>query len=226
MDNNSKMNSEEPDEVELFDGTESDHDIDTDIDFTEENKDPVGEEKGAAEKPAGNAIVDWAQAVAFSVIAVVLLFSFFVRIIGVVGDSMLPTLHSTDRVVISGLFYTPEAGDIVVISKRSQMFPEPIIKRVIATEGQTIRFDFSVGCVWVDGELLEEDYIADRTLNAEHLESGVEYTVPENCVFVMGDNRNSSSDSRHSEIGMVDERYILGRVLLRIYPFDKLGKVD
>ena len=186
------------------------------------------EGKAASEeiRRPGSALVDWAQAVAFSVIPVVLLFSFFVRIIGVVGNSMLPTLQSNDRVIISRMFYTPEVGDIVVISKRSAMFPEPIIKRIIATEGQTIRFDFSTGCVWVDGELLEEDYILEQTLTAEDLESGVVYTVPEDCVFVMGDNRNNSSDSRENEIGMVDERYILGRVLLRVYPFNKIGRVS
>ena len=138
---------------------------------------------------------------------------------------MNPTLEERDRVIISRLFYHPKQGDIVVVSKRSELFPDSIIKRVIATEGQTIRFNFDTGEVWVDGELLHEDYIADATRTQEDLRSGVDYEVPENCVFVMGDNRNRSSDSRRNEIGMVDERNILGRVLIRIFPLKQFGRV-
>ena len=106
----------------------------------------------------------------------------------------------------------------MVVSKRTERFPEPIIKRIIATENQRIRFDFTTGCVWVDDVLIEEDYIAARTLTPEDLQSGVTYTVPENCVFVMGDNRNESADSRLSYVGMVDERCVLGKAVAIALP--------
>ena len=182
-------------------------------------------EDGEEKKLPGSGAFDWAQILVFSVIPVVLFFCFFARTIGVEGGSMNPTLEERDRVIISRLFYTPKKGDIVVVSKRSELFPDPIIKRVIATEGQTIRFNFDTGEVWVDGALLHEDYIADATRTKEDLQSGVDYTVPEDCVFVMGDNRNRSSDSRRNEIGMVDERNILGRVLVRIFPLREFGRV-
>jgi len=184
------------------------------------------EDEPNEQKIPGIELADWAQSIAFAVIPVVLIFAFFARIIGVVGASMQPTLYENDRVLISDVLYTPKAGDVVVISKRSDMFPDPIIKRVIATEGQTICFNFATGDVWVDDVLLEENYIAERTGLPEDLVSGVTYEVPENCVFVMGDNRNHSSDSRTSEIGMVDERYILGRVLIQVYPLRKIGRIS
>ena len=200
-------------EEELFTEGEEPEEEDTDGTTEQEKRAP------------GSALLDWAQSIVFSVIPMVLIFAFLARTTGVVGSSMIPTLEEKDRLVISRLFYTPKKGDIVVISKRSELFPDSIIKRVIATEGQTIRFNFDTGEVWVDGALLEEDYIAEATRTREDLQSGVDYIVPENCVFVMGDNRNRSSDSRKSEIGMVDTRHILGRVLIRILPITKFGKV-
>lgn len=99
-----------------------------------------------------------------------------------------------------------------------------MVKRVIATEGQTIEIDFDRGRVYVDGELLDEPYIAEPTHN--QLDFQGPQTVPEGCVFVMGDNRNASSDSRRAQIGMVDERLIVGKVLLRVFPFDSIGVPD
>ena len=142
------------------------------------------------------------------IVCCVLVFRFFVRIGGVVGSSMVPTLHEGDRIITSNLFYTPKQGDVVVLRKAS--FDErAIVKRVIATEGQTVDIDFDLGIVYVDGKALREDYINALTLRS--LDFSGPITVPEGSIFVMGDNRNESWDSRSTALGCVDTRYIIGR---------------
>lgn len=168
-------------------------------------------------------VYDWLQSIVTAILACILLFVFAVRTIGVIGVSMENTLHWKDRVVISNLFYSPKQGDIIVLRKET-FREEPVIKRVIATEGQTIEIDFNNGIVYVDGEALVEEYIAEPTYRALDFTGAV--TVPEGHVFVMGDNRNHSNDSRDSMLGVVDERYILGKTLFRIWPLSGLGKVD
>ena len=152
-----------------------------------------------------------------------LVFVFLFRIVDVSGDSMNPTLTNGDKLVVSDVFYKPKQGDIVIFRK-DEYKPEALVKRVIATEGQTVEIDFDRGRVYVDGELLDEPYIAEPTRN--QLDFKGAQTVPEGCVFVMGDNRNASSDSRKAEIGMVDERLIVGKVLLRVFPLDSIGIPD
>lgn len=171
----------------------------------------------------GSDLYDWVQCLVAALLFCVLIFAFLVRIIGIVGSSMVPTFHDGDSVVISKLFYTPEQGDIVVLRKDT-FKEEPIIKRVIATEGQTVNIDFEEGVVYVDGKALDEPYTAEPTYNQIDFEGMI--TVPENCVFVMGDNRNDSFDSRLDVIGCIDERYIMGRVLIRLLPFNKFGTVN
>ncbi len=168
-------------------------------------------------------LFDWAEALVISLTTVIIIFVFFVKLITVDGTSMLPTLEHNDRLVVSDLFFKPEYGDIIILTKESFQ-KDPIVKRVIATEGQTIDIDYSTGDVYVDGELLVEPYINDITLLEG--DTPLPATVPENSVFVMGDNRNASSDSRVATLGMVEEQYILGRVLFRFYPLDSLGIVE
>jgi len=160
-------------------------------------------------------LYDWLQCFIAPVVIGVLIFVFVFRVITVVGSSMYPTLLSGDRVITSGLFYTPKNGDVVVL-KAEDFSDDFLVKRVIAVEGQTIDIDFKKGIVYVDGQALDEPYVASPTYDREDF-SG-EMTVPENCVFVMGDNRNASTDSRTTSIGMVDERAILGKVLLIAFP--------
>ncbi len=162
------------------------------------------------------------QSLVSALLVCVLVFAFLFRIIGIIGDSMNPTFHDGDSVVISNLFYEPKQGDVVVLRKLSFQ-EEPIIKRVIAVEGQTVDIDFEKGIVYVDDQPLTEPYIAELTLTPINFDGKI--TVPENCVFVMGDNRNNSTDSRSSLIGCVDTRYIMGKVLLRLLPIDKFGTV-
>lgn len=168
-------------------------------------------------------IYDWMQSLIFALIICIVVFVFFFRIVDVVGDSMNPTLIDGDKLLVSDVLYTPKQGDIVIFRK-DEYKPEALVKRVIATEGQTIDIDFDRGRVYVDGELLDEPYIAEPTYN--QLDFQGPQTVPEGCVFVMGDNRNASSDSRKAEIGMVDERLIVGKVLLRVFPLDSIGVPD
>lgn len=167
-------------------------------------------------------VFEWCEAIVFSLVFVVLIFTFVFRIVGVEGDSMMPTLYNDDRVIITHLFYTPKAGDIVVVTKPTSI-EKPIIKRIIATENQEVYIDFNTNEVFVDGNLLDEPYIAEPTRKKSDVDFPV--TVPPGHVFVMGDNRNNSRDSREAQIGMIDERYILGKAVFRIYPFNKIGKL-
>lgn len=165
-------------------------------------------------------VYDWIQSILMALVVCVLLFVFVVRMVNVDGESMLPTLENGDRVIISNLFYTPKQGDIVVLRKESFLY-EPIVKRVIAVEGQTVEIDFTRGEVFVDGEELEEPYILEPTYRELDFSGSV--TVPEGCVFVMGDNRNGSTDSRYSGLGCVDTRLIQGRVYLTVFPLKNFG---
>ena len=148
---------------------------------------------------------------------VMIVFLVFFRIIVVSGPSMRQTLLDGDYLLLTGnLFYRePKQGDIVVLSKQAYDHGKPIVKRVIATEGQIVDMDFENGIVYVDGLPLEEDYTNTLT----NLDEGAVFPqiVEENCVFVMGDNRNNSKDSRSLEIGQVDKREILGKVALILF---------
>lgn len=151
-------------------------------------------------------------------LCIILIFLLFFRINVVSGDSMYATLRDGDYLLLlSNLFYhEPEQGDIVVISKESYDHGTPIVKRVIATEGQTVDFDFENGTVYVDGEILDEPYINNPTIEGRGMEFPL--TVEENCIFVMGDNRYVSLDSRYSEIGQIDRREVLGKAIFLMIP--------
>ena len=174
-------------------------------------------EEKEEQKIPGREMYEWVQALVCSVLAVVVLFTFVIRLIGVDGHSMVPTLQDGDRLLVlnSMLYDDYKYGDIVVLRKDT-FLEEPIVKRVIATEGQTVDIDFSSGSVYVDGVLLKEDYIHELTF----LEEGTEFplTVPEGSVFVMGGNRNHSSDSRDSRLGTVDTRYVIGKAVFLAFP--------
>lgn len=175
------------------------------------------QEKETQERQSKQEMYEWVQALVCSVLTVVVVFTFVIRLIGVNGHSMLNTLQHGDRLlVLNSLLYDDyRYGDIVVLRKDSFM-TDPIVKRVIATGGQEVHIDFSTGSVYVDGELLKEDYIRELTF----LEEGTEFplTVPEGSIFVMGDNRNHSSDSRDSRLGTVDTRYVIGKAVMIAFP--------
>ncbi len=165
----------------------------------------------------GESLYEWVRALVSSVLAVVLIFTFVVRLIGVDGHSMVPTLQNGDRlaVAVGVLAGKYRAGDIVVLRKQS-FLDEPIVKRVIAVGGQTVDIDFATGSVEVDGKVLNEPYINELTFRSDGTEFPL--TVPEGSVFVMGDNRNHSNDSRDVRLGTVDTGYIIGKAVLLLYP--------
>jgi len=186
-------------------------------------------EEEAEPRTAMHEIFEWVDSVAVAITVVVILFTFIFRIVGIIGPSMKETLHQDDKLIISNFMYTPERGDIVVISRNyineanDQVYQssEPIIKRVIATENQVVDIDFETGIVYVEGSALDEPYT--RTLTNNQYDIDFPIRVSEGHVFVLGDNRAESLDSRSSQIGLVDKRYILGKALFRIYPFDQFG---
>ena len=201
----------------------------------EEKKEEMTEEASGQRETPGRELYEWTQALVGSVLTVVLVFTFLIRLIGVDGHSMVPTLQNGDRLlVLSSLLDSDyEYGDIVVLREES-FLEEPIVKRVIATEGQTVDIDFEAGVVYVEGEALDEPYINEPT----YMEEGTEFplTVPEGCIFVMGDNRNHSSDSRDSRLGTVDTRCVLGKAVFLAFPgaddvtgkreFGRIGLID
>lgn len=196
-------------------------------DESAENKQESAEKKTNAYAEG----IDWIGSLVYAILAMIVLNIFVFRSITVDGDSMNNTLKNQDRVIATNLCYKPQHGDIVVVQadailNQNGTFGEPIIKRVIGVEGDVIRFDFDNGIVYRNGEALSEDYIKELTYYNRWLDavSGVDYVVPEGCVYVMGDNRNNSKDSReHDEVGMVDVDLIMGKAFFRLFPFDKMG---
>lgn len=181
------------------------------------------EEAAAKELAQRRDTYDWIQCLISALIVCVLVFVFIFRVIDVKGTSMVPTLNNQDKMLVSGLFYKPKAGDIVVFKKDEYDPEKALVKRIIATEGQKINIDFDKGIVYVDEVPIEEDYINDITTTK--LDFIGPKTVPEGCVFVMGDNRNMSTDSRKAEIGMVDSRLIIGKVYCILFPLKSFGVV-
>ena len=168
-------------------------------------------------------IFDWLQSIIFAIIACVLLFMFVARVVTVDGGSMNPTLIHGDRLIVSNLDKTYEQGDVVVFVA-PEFMDEPLIKRIIATEGQLVEINFDKGIVKVNEEELYEPYIAEPTTDEQDYDGPFE--VPKGCVFVMGDNRNHSTDSRTEEIGCVDTRYILGKAYFTMFPVKSFGVVQ
>ena len=170
----------------------------------------------------GQGLLEWYEALISAALVLVLIFSFFFRIIQVDGSSMVPTLVNGDKLIVWGAGYTPQRGDVVIVDSYTS-YGKPLVKRVIAKGGDTVSIDYATGTVAVNGEVLQEDYIAEPTYLGYDVT--FPYTVPEGTVFVMGDNRNQSLDSRSTYVGCIDERDILGKVLVCFMPFTDFGVV-
>ncbi len=160
----------------------------------------------------------WIQTFTVLVIAMVLIFTFLGRIVGVDGHSMENTLHDKDTLLLQSIGYTPRQGDVVVLTKHFEDVRSPIVKRVIATEGQQVKIDYETGTVMVDGVALDEPYVKEP-MQEPYSPHHASLVVPQGHIFVMGDNRNNSNDSRNVALGTVDERYVLGRAVMVLLPF-------
>ena len=161
--------------------------------------------------------LEWIFSILIAVVLALVIRQLIFTVVRVDGLSMEPTLQHNDRLIVWRLGYKPENGDIIVLRKKDH---PPYIKRVIANEGQTVDIDFEKHIVYVDGKAIEEDYIAEPTA----LNGGMTFpvTVGENQVFVMGDNRNNSRDSRFIDVGCVDYSEIIGKAVWRFFPFNKI----
>ncbi len=161
-------------------------------------------------------IYEWLDSIVFAIILILLVFVFAFRIVGVVGSSMNPTLDSGDWLTVNAINKTVNRGDIVVVTQPNES-NEPLIKRVIAVGGDILDINFDTGEVTLNGEVIDEPYILEPTKRRGDFRGPVK--IPEGYVFVMGDNRNDSLDSRSNTVGIIDERYILGVANTRIFPF-------
>jgi len=167
-------------------------------------------------------IFEWVISIALAFVIAFLLRQFVFTLVEVKGDSMDDTLQNANKLFIWRLGYTPHDGDIIVLQPPNDT--DLYIKRVIATGGQTVNIDYSQHAVYVDGKLLDEPYIKDKDMVRESSgEMTFPQTVPQNSVFVMGDNRNNSKDSRFPEVGMIADNKILGKAILRVWPFSEFG---
>ena len=179
-------------------------------------------------RPAGAELFEWLQMVMACVLGAVLAFNLVVRLSVVDGQSMDPTLEHGELMLVWSLGYAPKQGDVIIINKTPADFlhEQAIVKRVIALGGQSVDIDYEKSRVYVDGERLKENYILEEMyLPGNPYMQETHFVVPEGEVFVLGDNRNGSTDSRDERLGTIDEGYILGRAVAAIWPIDKIGLI-
>ena len=168
----------------------------------------------------------WLQALTFALVIIMIVFTFFARIIGVDGHSMEPTLQDRDMLLLQCAGYEPRQGDVVVLHKSFSTTGEPIVKRVIAVGGQSVHIDYDTSTVYVDGEPVDDSYLGEPMVQpGSSTMQGTDWDSPEGSVFVMGDNRNNSSDSREESLGPVENQYVLGRALVVLFPFSHFGSI-
>lgn len=187
-------------------------------------------ETGKTQKEKGGpveSVLDWLEEMVHGVVIIALVFTFLFRLVTVTGSSMLPNYRDGDIVLMANRFTSPRQGDVVVLT---DVLEEPIIKRVIATENQTVDFDPDTKSVLIDGEPLNDGQFGvengiTELPNTSYPLLDFPQTVPEGCVFVLGDNRPISEDSRYQAVGMVECRHILGKALFRVLPLKDIGPV-
>ena len=191
----------------------------TELDFSYPEEDNKKKKRNKKEKTKMN-VFDFLEPVVAALLVITVVFTLFFRVVNVTGPSMMPTLNDGDKIIISATGYKPERGDIVVLSGAAGI-SETIVKRIIAVGGDKVDINFTTGIVTVNG--VEEEY--PDVLTVQQFDIAFPITVPEGTVFVLGDNREKSLDSRSTEIGCIDERYIVGKVIYRIFPLGE-GKVE
>lgn len=190
-----------------------------------------GEPKKEEKESSSDDLFYWLNALTTALVCLVLVFTFFGRLTRVDGHSMDPTLQDNELLLVWSLGYSPKQGDIVVLNKTTAetLNGVAIVKRVIATGGQTVDIDYGTSTVYVDGVALDEPYIREPMgvpyTPSAYDSTGVQthWEVPEGSIFVMGDNRNKSTDSRDARLGAIDEDYVLGKVVCGLWPPSKIG---
>ncbi|WP_407724311.1 signal peptidase I [Ruminococcus sp. JL13D9] len=194
----------------------------------EKEKEPPKTEDGkeyflSAKEEGGTAgLYDWIRCIVFAIAIVVVCLTFVFRLVDVDGTSMNDTLQTNDKVIVTNLFYQPNNNDIVVISHGAE-YKKPIIKRVIAKEGQTIKLDKENDRIIVDGVVIDEPYIKGTTFSGNYGNNDIPEVIPEGKLFVMGDNRQVSLDSRSTEIGLIDVKDVIGKAQVVAFPFNHFG---
>jgi len=178
-------------------------------------------ETGTCDSSGVKATYEWYNSIIVAVSIVVIMLTFFFRLVNVDGTSMQQTLQDKDRVLVSNLFFTPKSGDVIIIS-HGEVYDKPLVKRVIATEGQSLKIDFQEQVVMVDGIVIDEPY--KYTAMSEG-GANIPTVIPKGKIFVMGDHREVSMDSRHKDIGLIDAENVLGKVYYVMFPFDHFKKV-
>lgn len=208
-------------ESDISDG---DTDISAKTPLNGDNHVPDKDETPAKNSSIARSVFDIVEMLSLVTVAIILCFSFVVRLNIVKGPSMEDTLHTGEYLLVSDLFYKPTPGDIAVIHDITAGgdYNEPLVKRIIATEGQTVDIDFNTWTLTVDGEVVDETSYIKLVDNLLRPKVDFPLTVAPGCVFVMGDNRNHSGDSRLTELESIDERCIVGKVYARIFPFGKM----
>ncbi|WHH59427.1 signal peptidase I [Petroclostridium sp. X23] len=167
-------------------------------------------------------IREWVQAIVIALVIALVIRTFVFSLIRVDGQSMVPTLNHNDRLIVVKLMYKPKQGDVIILTPPMHK-DTPYVKRVIALPGQTVDIDFENHVVKVDGKPLSEPYINEPI--AQRGDVKFPQTVPEDTVFVLGDNRNNSRDSRYSDVGMVPFKAVMGKASLRIWPLNRFGSI-
>lgn len=193
----------------------------------EDIQDGEAVQSGKKQKTKGREVLEWVEAIVIAVLIALFVRSFIMTVVMVDGNSMQDTLQNADRLIVWRLLYEPEQGDVIVfepdLPDGSKKY---YVKRVIATEGQSVKIDYDTNTVYVDGEALDEPYIYDEEDPMEPVFARTEWTVDDGCVFVMGDHRNNSSDSRNESVGMVRKESILGHVIFRFWPLNSIGLIE
>ncbi len=167
-------------------------------------------------------LYDWLKYMLFAISIVIICLTFVFRLVNVEGSSMDNTLSSGDKVIVTNFMYEPQDGDIVVISHGAE-YVKPIIKRVIATEGQSIKLDYENDRIIVDGIEINEPYLDQSTFGGNIGDNKIPDVIPEGKIFVMGDNREVSLDSRSTKIGLIDVDNVIGKAQFVALPFSDIG---
>ena len=219
----SKNNIHEEILEEKVEGVNLTADINPDIYFKEEEE-AFDENQFVTMNSEGSmaGFYDWIRCMLFAISIVVVCLTFVFRLVDVDGSSMDDTLATKDKVIVTNFFYTPQNNDIVVISHGND-YPNPIIKRVIATEGQSVKLDYENNRIIVDGVVIDEPYIKGTTFSGNFGDNIIPEVIPEGKLFVLGDNRKVSLDSRSTEIGLIDVENVIGKAQFVAFPFNDFG---